>query len=60
MTNDAGKLYLNQAPSGNCVLMAGRKGRKSGEMQVQVVRKKIEHFTMEMKPIPKPSEEEKT
>jgi hypothetical protein len=60
MTNDAGKFYLDKVPAGNGVLKASRKGYKPIELQVQIEHKKTSSYTVQLKAVPKPVQEDQS
>jgi hypothetical protein len=60
MTNDAGKFYLEKVPAGNGVLKASRKGYKPIELQVQIEHKKTSNYTVQLKAVPKPVQEDQS
>jgi hypothetical protein len=57
MTNDAGKYFLMDVPSGTCMLKAVKKGFESVRVEVTVTRNRTATFKVEMKKLPVKAEE---
>lgn len=57
MTNDAGKYFLMDVPSGTCVLKAVKKGYESVRVEVTITKNRTATFKVEMKKQPVKAEE---
>jgi hypothetical protein len=55
MTNERGQFFIQEAPSGPCVMKIMKRGYKPVEMQVQVEKKKKNIVTVQIKEAPKPA-----
>ena len=58
MSNESGKIFIKDVPSGTCLVKVAKKGYKPVELNVEVNKDKTANITVQMKKAPKPVEEE--
>jgi hypothetical protein len=58
MSNESGKIFIKDVPSGTCLVKLVKKGYKPIELNVEVNKDKTANFTAQMKKAPKPVEDE--
>jgi hypothetical protein len=58
MSNESGKIFIKDVPSGTCLVKIVKKGYKPVELNVEVGKDKTANFSAQMKKAPKPVEEE--
>jgi hypothetical protein len=58
MSNESGKIFIKDVPSGTCLVKVVKKGYKPVELNVEVSKDKTAAITVQMKKAPKPVEEE--
>jgi len=58
MSNESGKIFIKDVPSGTCLVKIVKKGYKPIELNVDVSKDRTANFTAQMKKVPKPVEDE--
>jgi hypothetical protein len=58
MSNESGKIFIKDVPSGTCLVKVAKKGYKPVEISVEVNKDKTAAITVQLKKAPKPVEDE--